>query len=126
MKLLEGPKIRDVFHKKPDIFCEEIGKQVGLMHANDIIHADLTTSNMILVNDKVHFIDFGLSFFSTKQEDKAVDLHLLDRALESRHFDFHPKCWEAVVKGYKNGNPDFKPVLERLENVRLRGRHKKK
>jgi len=126
MKFLDGPKLRDVFHEDPEVFCEQIGKYVGLMHANDIIHADLTTSNMILKDDKIHFIDFGLSFFSAKSEDKAVDLHLLDRALESRHFDFYPSCWNAVIKGYKLGNPDAKLVLDRLEQVQLRGRHKKK
>jgi len=126
MKLIDGPKLRDVFHQNPEVFCEEIGKNVGLMHANDIIHADLTTSNMILFDDKIHLIDFGLSFFSAKAEDKAVDLHLLDRALESRHYDFYPKCWQAVIKGYKAGNPEAKLVLDRLEKVQLRGRHKQK
>ncbi len=126
MEFLDGEKLRDVFHKYPEKFCKEIGEKVGLMHANDIIHADLTTSNMILLNNKIYFIDFGLSFFSKKPEDKAVDLHLLDRALESRHFEFYPKCFDAVIKGYQKSNPDFKKVLERLEKVELRGRNKQK
>ncbi len=126
MDFLDGKKLRDVFHEAPLKFCEEIGKQVGLMHANDIIHADLTTSNMILKDKKIYFIDFGLSFFSTKAEDKAVDLHLLARALESRHFKFFSGCFDDVLKGYKKGNSDYKAVFERLEKVELRGRHKQK
>ena len=35
----------------------EIGKQTAKMHDNDIIHGDLTTSNMIL-NEKVYFVSF--------------------------------------------------------------------
>ena len=126
MQYIDGEKLSDVFYKSPDKFSEQIGKVVGKMHANDIIHADLTTSNIILLKDKLYFIDFGLSFFSTKAEDKAVDLHLLDRALESRHFDFYPSCWRAVIKGYKKTNPDFKKILDRLEKVESRGRNKKK
>src|SRR4030042_1167648 len=49
-----------------------------------IINGDLTTSNMILNPDnKLYFIDFGLSFHSNKIEDKAVDLHLLKQALNA-------------------------------------------
>src|SRR3989338_6220467 len=54
------------------------------IYNNNIIHHDLTTSNMISKKDKIFFIDFGLSFFSTKIEDRAVDLHLLKEALESK------------------------------------------
>ena len=41
----------------------------------------------MIKGDEISFIDFGLSFFSTKVEDKAVDLHLLKRALDSKHFE---------------------------------------
>ncbi len=66
---------------------KEIGNLIGKMHNQNIIHGDLTTSNMIVNSNekKIYFIDFGLSFFSEKIEDKAVDLHLLKRALESKH-----------------------------------------
>ncbi len=126
MQYVNGKKLADVFQESPDKFSEQIGEIVGKMHANDIIHADLTTSNIILLNKKLYFIDFGLSFFSSKEEDKAVDIHLLDRALESRHFDFYPSCRKSFIKGYKKTNPNFKKVLERLEKVESRGRNKKK
>jgi tRNA A-37 threonylcarbamoyl transferase component Bud32 len=35
----------------------------------------------MILKDRIFFIDFGLSFESTKFEDKAVDLHLLRQAL---------------------------------------------
>ena len=126
MEFLDGLKLRDVLQDDPDGFGEIIGRQVGLMHSNDVIHADLTTSNMVLNIGKIHFIDFGLSFFSTKAEDKAVDLHLLNKALESRHSDIYQVCWEAVIRGYKAENPEAGVVLERLAKVSLRGRHKLK
>lgn len=137
MSHISGPKVRDILHTNSTALCREMGKKIGIMHANGIIHADLTTSNMILhksdetpeiaSRDEINFIDFGLSFFSDKIEDKAVDLHLMDRALESKHYELYPTCWEAVIEGYKQGNPEADKVLKRLEKVvELRGRNKKK
>ncbi len=125
MSFINGDKVRDVLHKNPIELSKEIGRKVAKLHANKIIHADLTTSNMIL-DKEIHFIDFGLSFFSTKEEDKAVDLHLLDRALESKHHEIHEECMQAVLEGYKESNPDAEIVLNKLETVQLRGRNKKK
>lgn len=73
--------------------CSVIGATIGKMHANNIIHGDLTTSN-ILINPKqpgdfteyeVVFIDFGLSHYNQGTEDKGVDLYVLERALLSTH-----------------------------------------
>ena len=122
MSFLEGPKVRDVMSAR---LAREIGQKVGLLHKNDIIHADLTTSNMILKDEKIHLIDFGLSFVSKKVEDKAVDLHLLDRALESRHHEMYHDCLNEVFAGYKETNPEAEAVLKRLEAVQKRGRNKK-
>jgi Kae1-associated kinase Bud32 len=79
--------------------CKEVGTRVATLHNMGIIHQDLTTSNMILHDSekKIYFIDFGLSFFSEKAEDKAVDLHLLKHALESRHHRIWEKCFKAVT-----------------------------
>ena len=125
MDMVNGNKLRDVLFQNPVALSEELGKKIGIMHAHDIIHGDLTTSNMIL-DSEIKFIDFGLSFFSAKEEDKAVDLHLLRQALESKHHEVWEKCFEAALKGYKKGNPDFSPVLTRLEKVEARGRNKHK
>jgi TP53 regulating kinase-like protein len=131
IEYIEGPKIRDVLDKEYvedresalDI-CREIARKVKLMHDNDIIHGDLTTSNMILnenaeEGNKVFFIDFGLSFVSTKTEDKAVDLHLLKQALESKHYKIWKDCFNAVLEEYNN-----KLILDRLMVVEKRGRNK--
>ena len=87
------------------------------------MHGDLTTSNIISA-PKLHLIDFGLSFISHKPEDKAVDLHVLDRALESQHHENYQDLIANVIEGYKSYE-DSSIVLERLEKVKLRGRNKK-
>lgn len=145
MQMINGPKLRDVLHENPITLSEEIGEKIGLLHKHNIIHGDLTTSNMILANEikfidtgksmisgisekdnKIFFIDFGLSFFSEKIEDKAVDLHLLRQALESKHYNNWQRCFEAALQGYSRTFPSSEEVLKRLERVEERGRNKLK
>lgn len=126
MEFIKGPKVRDILEKENYIkLSEEIGKKIAILHNNNIIHGDLTTSNMIL-NKEIYFIDFGLSFFSHKIEDKAVDLHLLKQALESKHYKIWEKCFRAALEGYKKEGKDSSDVLKRLEKVEKRGRYKGK
>jgi TP53 regulating kinase-like protein len=131
MGFIEGDKIRDILEKSDyKKLSKQIGKLVGILHSKNIIHGDLTTSNMILKeNDeenKIYFIDFGLSVHSDKTEDKAVDLHLLKQALESRHYTIWDECFKAVIEGYKEENKEYDAVLKRFEKVELRGRNKLK
>lgn len=125
MDFIEGPQVKEILHQNPVELSKEIGLKVGVLHAHDIIHGDLTTSNMIH-RGEIHFIDFGLSLVSKKAEDKAVDLHLLDRALESKHHELYEQCSAAALEGYKEGNPDWQTVFARLDKVAQRGRNKKK
>jgi TP53 regulating kinase and related kinases len=130
MDFIPGEKLRDVLAHGDDYqkLAKEIGERVGKLHTKDIVHGDLTTSNMIVhkENKTLHLIDFGLSFFSEKLEDKAVDLYLLDRALESKHYQLYPEIFNQVIEGYESINPNAKQVLERFKAVSARGRNKGK
>ena len=129
MEFINGKLLRDLLNdlneeEKKEIFFY-IGNEIAVLHDNNIIHQDLTTSNMVLFNKKVYFIDFGLSFISDRVEDKAVDLHLLKEALEAKHFKNWEKLFKAVCKGYSISK-DNKKVLEQLKKVESRGRYKEK
>jgi Kae1-associated kinase Bud32 len=66
--------------------AKQIGQAVGKLHGLNIVHGDLTTSNMILKEGKdLVMIDYGLSGMSSSVEDKAVDLYVLSRAISSTH-----------------------------------------
>jgi TP53 regulating kinase-like protein len=75
MEFLDGAQLKKVLDSRPEL-AELIGKNLSLMHDANIIHGDLTTSNMILKSEKekddkdsnetLYFIDFGLSFSSTR------------------------------------------------------------
>ena len=129
MEFIEGKKLRDAIkdmspEERKDVF-KRVGKKVAKLHNNNIVHGDLTTSNM-LIREKIYFIDFGLGFISTKVEDKAVDLHLLKQALESKHHEHFEELFDAVMNGYKDEIEDFKALHNRFEQVESRGRYKKR
>ncbi|MEK6880438.1 MAG: KEOPS complex kinase/ATPase Bud32 [Nanoarchaeota archaeon] len=129
MEFINGKKLSENLDNfslaKQESICRKIGENIAKIHHEGIIHGDLTTSNMIYHNNLVYFIDFGLSFHSSRTEDKAVDLHLLKQALEAKHFSQWEKLWSFIEKGYKT-NKDFEKILERLKTVESRGRYKDK
>ena len=106
--------------------CQEIGKSIALLHNSGIIHGDLTTSNMIFNQKGVFFIDFGLGFHSLRAEDKAVDLHLLKQAFESKHFLRYKEYFDAAIEGYRENSTQEKTILDQLDKVEGRGRYKGK
>jgi Kae1-associated kinase Bud32 len=136
MDFIRGKKVRDELNKKNcKAIAEKIGESVARLHGYDIIHGDLTTSNMIISRsgknargaDKgfsIVFIDFGLGFISKRAEDKATDLYLLHEALESTHFDIMNKIWPLLLASYKRHYEGSGIVIKTLSEVEKRGRYK--
>lgn len=124
MEFIKGEKLRDVLTKKNALFfAKQLGEILALMHNANIIHNDLTTSNIMVRLHKVVLIDFGLSVVSLRTEDKAVDLHLLHQALESYHHTISDDFFKVVLKEYKTKATDT-AVLSRLIDVEKRGKNK--
>ncbi len=127
LEFIEGKKLSqhlDSIGNAVDV-CNQVGKNIAKLHDANIIHGDLTTSNMILKKNTAYFIDFGLGFESSRAEDKAVDLHVFKEALYAKHFNHAKKFWAAVLQGYKKQSPHASIVLKRLETVEKRGRYKR-
>jgi TP53 regulating kinase-like protein len=112
---------------------KRVGQAVGRLHEIGVVHGDLTTSNLMLrptTEDAKHdlegdvvLIDFGLATQSSQDEDRAVDLYVLERAWGSTHPQAEDMFKEVLTEygqSYKGG----KIVLKKLEEVRLRGRKK--
>lgn len=109
----------------------EAGKQIARMHKADIIHGDLTTSNiMILMKEDVInkvdrnslcLIDFGLSSGGGTEEDLAVDLYVFERAVISAHSESAEPLNKAFFQAYEK-ELNRPTVIKRLVEVRARGR----
>ena len=127
MDYIEGKRLKEFFNETDDKnrqrVAELVGKSVGLLHKNGIIHGDLTTSNMILKDDKVYFIDFGLGENSKRIESLATDLSVLKEAFRSTHFKHLNLLWNSFIKGYRQTNDNFNKVLETLNDIEKRGRY---
>ncbi|KAI8155006.1 EKC/KEOPS complex subunit BUD32 [Colletotrichum sp. SAR 10_71] len=115
-----------------------MGAAVGKMHKIGIVHGDLTTSNMMLrppkpaatttngevaskLDGEIFIIDFGLASQSTSDEDRAVDLYVLERAFGSTH----PRAeeyFQDLLDAYRASYKQAPTTLKKLEDVRMRGR----
>jgi len=95
MEWIQGPSIRqwlEQHNEEIELVTQVmrlIGTSIGGLHAANVYHGDLTTSNLILRETagklEVVLIDFGLGSVSTSEEDMAVDLYVLERAFASTH-----------------------------------------
>jgi len=128
---------------------KDLGDMVSKLHTGDLIHGDLTPSNIILkikdntgsdlLNnaekiilekkdyDDMYLIDFGLSSVALKtsssMEDKAVDLYVLKRAIISSN----PKSeelFEKTMNIYRNNCKNGEEIINRYKKVEMRGRKK--
>jgi Kae1-associated kinase Bud32 len=128
MEYLKGKRIKDILNnlseKERQVLCKKIGESIARFHNNDIIHGDITTSNMIFLDDRVHFIDFGLGEKSSEIESKGVDLHVLMEAIESTHSRYSD-CFKYVLDGYKKElEDDANQVIKKIDDIVKRGRYR--
>ena len=100
-----------------------VAQTVATMHQVDVIHGDLTTSNMFYhpLKESITLIDFGLSCVSTLVEDKGVDLYVLERAFLSTH-PTTQELFSELLRSYGECGKGCKSVLVKLDEVRMRGR----
>jgi Kae1-associated kinase Bud32 len=119
MQYLDGTALKHVIDED---LSEQIGILVARLHEAGIIHGDLTTSNLILFNEKIYMIDFGRSFFDSSTEAHGVDVHVLFQTFESTHSN-HEKLIDAFCRGYRQEFKHADEVLERVKEIEKRGRY---
>ena len=125
MQHIVGTLVNELSESKLIKSCKEIGKIVGTMHKNGIMHGDLTTSNFIVSNGRIFVLDFGLANKTIKPEDHAVDLRLLKEILNSAHAKIMDKAWSNFLKGYKSavGPTRFSKITNLVKVIESRGRY---
>lgn len=126
MEKINGPPIKDVLRtankSSREVLCRKLGENIARLHEGEIIHGDLTTSNLILKDEEIVFIDFGLGKSSNLVEDKAVDLLVLKKALQSIHYQIAEVCFQCILEGYEefSGNAE---VRSKIDEIQARGRY---
>jgi N6-L-threonylcarbamoyladenine synthase/protein kinase Bud32 len=132
MDNVEGIILKNIFEDLNDSLnpnrpvknlCENIGKNIAKLHNCNIIHGDLTSSNMILQNNHVYFIDFGLGTISDLIEDKGVDLLVFKKAISGIHHNIADECFKSILKGYDSAF-DYEKVVTKVKEIESRGRYK--
>ena len=125
MQEIQGKPIHDLPDSKIIDLCKEIGRLVGIMHKNGLMHGDLTTSNFIYFKNQVFVIDFGLSQKTIKSEDHAVDLRLIKEILNSAHAKIMKSCWKNFLSGYKStvGPTKYSKIINIVSEIESRGRY---
>ena len=127
MEFIDGKRLKDILdswnEEKIERTFVEVGKCVGKMHSADIIHGDLTTSNILVKDDTIYFIDFGLGYFSKRIEDKGTDLNLFKEAIRATHPRLLNLCWQNIVIGYKQTFAEWEKVLKKVDEIEKRARY---
>jgi len=125
MQQIPGKPIHDLPPSTIISLSSKMGKLVGLMHKNGIMHGDLTTSNFIFHKNKIYVIDFGLSQKTIKPEDHAVDLRLIKEILNSAHAEIIDQTWTKFLNGYKSvvGLPKYLKIVKLVSEIESRGRY---
>lgn len=121
MEFIEGQNARDILTL--DI-CYKIGRCAALLHASNIIHGDLTTSNFVMNKKRLVLLDFGLSYYSERIEDMATDVRLIKEIFTSAHVAIR-KAFSCFVEGYASvaGRKKTDKILENVRNIEQRGRY---
>lgn len=128
MEHVEGTPARDVLAAR---LCKEMGRYAALLHAAGMVHGDLTTSNFIVAaaekkqqQQQLVLIDFGLSYYSGRTEDMAVDVRLIKEVFTSAHISVRG-AFLSFIKGYESvaGKKKTAKILENVREIERRGRY---
>ena len=125
MEFVDGPTVKEVLQKRlaePRLVALAIGQMVGALHANGLVHGDLTTSNMIWRGERIHVIDFSMGERTSSLESQGVDLRLLKEAWTSAHYDLADR-FEDVLAAYQEAYPKAGAAFAKLREIEDRGRY---
>lgn len=129
MEEIPGTRVKDALLSLPDDqarrICTMIGEIAAKLHTNDIVHGDLTTSNMLLDGDRIVLIDFSLGQKTSEMEDKGVDMHLLEEAFHSAHHA-RSELYEVVKESYVRTYAKGEEILRKVKEIEKRGRYTRK
>lgn len=129
MSYIDGSRLKEYLNlagiDEAITISRKIGYYIAKLHRAGIQHGDPTTSNMILVDDgRIFLVDYGLSQYTVRAEDRAVDLIIFERALLSVHYKVYSYCMKAFIEEYERIlGGEYSEVKRRMDEIKARGRY---
>lgn len=156
MEFIDGKKLSDYLNnlKNAEEICKMIGQNIAILHDNNIIHGDLTTSNMIYVENGINSTETHLNKeqdinnkikkHEPSDSEASGKVYFIDfglgfesKKIEDKAVDLHLIKQALEAKHFNHYEKFFKAVLEgynlskhheatinRLKAVEKRGRYK--
>lgn len=125
LEYVDGPTVKELLqegHEDPRTIARAIGHLAGTLHANGIVHGDLTTSNMLWRDGRIHLIDLSMGEKTPALETHGVDLRLLKEAWTSAHYEVL-SAFEEVLAAYRASYPRAEDAIGKLREIEERGRY---
>jgi len=123
MEFVDGARMKEALNERNHKeFLKELGKKIAVLHNNSVIHGDLTTSNIIIHNKKMAFVDFGLGHISQKTEDKATDLLVFKKTFQATHFNI-ANGWEELLDAYVALADGGKEIVAKIPEIEAKTRY---
>ena len=117
-----------------EIFSK-LGALLRRLHLCGTTHGDLTTTNIILNEDRLVLIDYGLSQSTFEVESYGLDFHVLYECLQATHPNF-PEAMNQIVESYLDYDdsksqiqfeggtiPKSEEIISRFEQIKSRVRY---
>jgi TP53 regulating kinase-like protein len=129
MEFVKGTRMKEqvssIQRRNAFLLFKELGRQVAMLHSAGIMHGDLTTSNVIVREDGLSLIDFGLSVATMRLEDQAVDLRLIKETVTGAHSEMARGALGALFEGYSDvlGEKRLRAAVRQLGQIERRGRY---
>ncbi len=122
LEKIDAPDLHEIINSSNTEYLEAlfnvIGQKVALMHESNIIHGDLTTSNILVMDDMPVFIDFGLGKYSSLDEDYGTDLLVFKKSLTTIIPDSADELFNLFLSGYDN-----EKIVKKIDEIESRGRY---
>ena len=126
LEKVNGRIVKKIFenasNEEINVISRKIGNNIAKLHNCGIIHGDLTTSNLILEDNEIVFIDFGLGKNSDLIEDKGVDILVFKKAISGIHYKIADKCFNEILKGYRNVY-GYSEIVNKINEIEARRRY---
>ncbi|MDH2905504.1 MAG: KEOPS complex kinase/ATPase Bud32 [Methanomassiliicoccales archaeon] len=99
----------------------KFGSEIAMMHRAGLAHGDLTTSNVVVRNGDLYFLDFSMGTRGADIEVLGVDIRLLKEVYRASHPDFEDE-FSIVADAYVAAGGNI-AVLQKAREIESRARY---